>query len=240
MGTGEHILLNLFKSAKQSQKQTIIFIDEFQSLFTAKKNADGEATSSSLTSTLMSCLDEVVVWNTYAGPNNLITVIAATNEPWAVDASFLRPGRFDRCLYVGTLGATARERMIVNSYMNRIVLDQNLDDVPAVGADIPLTEFEIKFLVDATDGFTGADIDNLIRKSKILAVQEILHPPSSGMFNFSVHQSNSDSVSTSSVEDKPVVCFRHWVSALQSVTPSVSVEDIELYKGWHRETDSLR
>ena len=157
-------------------KPTIIFIDEFQSLFTAKQNAGGEDTSSSLTSTLMSCLDEVVVWNTYAGANSLITVIAATNEPWAIDASFLRPGRFDRCIYVGTLDGVARRMMIVSSYNVNVDL-VTLESVPSgVPSGVPLTEFELNFLVGATDGYTGADLDNLIRKSKILTVKGSYQP----------------------------------------------------------------
>jgi SpoVK/Ycf46/Vps4 family AAA+-type ATPase len=42
-----------------------------------------------------------VVWNHHTGVEALITVMAATNEPQAIDLGFLRPGRLDRVIFVG-------------------------------------------------------------------------------------------------------------------------------------------
>jgi len=109
IGSSEKLLTSIFDTARRN-RPSVIFIDEFQALFTSRDNEDGttKGSSSRLASTLLTLMDDIRKWrdaNTRAAQienkNKLvnrqhIVVIAATNTPWMVDRAFLRPGRFDR------------------------------------------------------------------------------------------------------------------------------------------------
>jgi ATP-dependent 26S proteasome regulatory subunit len=98
IGTGERAVVDLFNSAKRSAP-CIIFIDEFQAVFTARTG--GSSVGASLSSALAGCFDDIQIWNSSAGAESIITVVASTNEPWAVDRTFLRPGRLNYVILVG-------------------------------------------------------------------------------------------------------------------------------------------
>ena len=71
-----------------------------------------------------------------------VLLLGATNEPWAIDAAALRPGRFDELIYVGLPDAEARLRLLEIGLANR-----------PLGADVDLTA-----LTEQLAGYSGADI----------------------------------------------------------------------------------
>ena len=109
IGSGERRVRELFAEAKRSSL-SIIFIDEFQAVFTSREEGVASASDvgATLTATLSGCFDDLSIWNRYSGLESLVTVIASTNEPWTLDRSFLRPQRLERCLFVGPLSAEGR------------------------------------------------------------------------------------------------------------------------------------
>ena len=100
IGSSEKKLSAIFQEAKGCSP-CIIFIDEMQALFTNRANNDErQSIGHSLSSTLAICLDDIYMWNNNASTitsNNQITIIASTNEPWAIDTSFLRSGETSIC-----------------------------------------------------------------------------------------------------------------------------------------------
>eukprot|EP00602_Paraphysomonas_sp_CaronLab_P007209 CAMPEP_0185034844 /NCGR_PEP_ID=MMETSP1103-20130426/25084_1 /TAXON_ID=36769 /ORGANISM="Paraphysomonas bandaiensis, Strain Caron Lab Isolate" /LENGTH=532 /DNA_ID=CAMNT_0027571655 /DNA_START=404 /DNA_END=2002 /DNA_ORIENTATION=+ len=155
VGVAEQRVREAFAEAK-TLAPCIVFIDEFQALFSSR---DSSSTSSSLlTSTLAGCLDEVLMWNSNAGWGSLITVVAATNEPWAVDAGFLRPGRFDEILLVGTMDLDDR-RTLISTLLKKI-------------KDIAPADVSAETIALETEGFTAADICQLFRRVCALFCQE--------------------------------------------------------------------
>jgi AAA family ATPase len=102
IGSGEKRIRELFAEAKRSAP-SIIFIDEFQAMFTSREEGVASASDvgATLTVTLSGCFDDLSIWNRYSGLESLFTVVASTNEPWAIDRSFLRPQRLQRCLFMG-------------------------------------------------------------------------------------------------------------------------------------------
>jgi len=106
IGSGERRVRELFAEAKRSAP-SIIFIDEFQAVFTSREEGVASASDvgATLTATLSGCFDDLSIWNRYSGLESLVTVIASTNEPWAIDRSFLRPQRLERRLFVGVEGS---------------------------------------------------------------------------------------------------------------------------------------
>jgi ATP-dependent Zn protease len=151
IGSGEHRLRELFQQAKHLAP-AILFIDEFQAIFAS---AEDHGTDS-LSAALSSCLDDINVWNEHAaGSISPVILIAATNEPWAIDASFLRPGRFDRHLFIGPFSIADRVAYIrsqLQTYTRLVALDK--DEIDELIVDI----------AEASDGFTAADMKYFFKR----------------------------------------------------------------------------
>lgn len=105
VGNSEKLIVSAFETARKNTP-SVVFIDEFQALFTSR---DGEHTgggkgSGRLASTLLQCMDDVTRWrdedanisSDACTHKNRVVILGATNAPWMVDKAFLRPGRFDR------------------------------------------------------------------------------------------------------------------------------------------------
>jgi SpoVK/Ycf46/Vps4 family AAA+-type ATPase len=94
----------------------------------------------------------------FAQNNQGVLIVGATNVPWSVDAAFLRPGRFDRFLFVPPPDRPAREA----------ILAIHLKDRPLAG------DPDLGFLAKNTSGFSGADLKNLVEAATDLAIEETL------------------------------------------------------------------
>ena len=88
--------------------------------------------------------------------NEGVIVLAATNRQDILDPALMRPGRFDRQIYVGTPDVQGRQD-ILKIYARDKRLDEQVD---------------LKAIALATAGFTGADLENLLNEAAILAVRE--------------------------------------------------------------------
>jgi SpoVK/Ycf46/Vps4 family AAA+-type ATPase len=108
VGKSEKLVSSAFKTARENAP-SVIFIDEFQALFTSRDGTlgGGGKGSSRLASTLLQCMDDIVKWQEADSSvlnrnrktefeNNRVVVLGATNTPWMIDRAFLRAGRFDR------------------------------------------------------------------------------------------------------------------------------------------------
>ena len=135
----------IFNRAKE-HSPAIVFVDEIDALVTAR-DTSSEA-GSQLTGEFLQEFDNI---NNVPG----IVVVAATNRPDVLDPALLRPGRFDRLIYVPPPEKDDREELF----------RANLDKVP-LAEDIDLDK-----LAAITEGFTGADIANICRQAKINALE---------------------------------------------------------------------
>lgn len=98
-------MTSTFESARK-KAPSVIFIDEFQALFTSRDKGNGSGTKGSgrLASTLITLMDDIRQWkdaNTEVAQDSgigdkRVVVLAATNTPWLIDGAFMRAGRFDR------------------------------------------------------------------------------------------------------------------------------------------------
>ena len=143
IGTSEKRVRELFQSALRGAP-SVVFIDEFQALFTAQEEGGGAST---LSSTLAGCFDDLNRWNRHAGAESMVTVIAATNEPWAIGTAFLRPGRLEKCVFVGPLDLAGRAECVTML-------------VDGCAADLA------EDVARRTEGFTGADIVLLCARAR--------------------------------------------------------------------------
>jgi len=158
IGTSEKRVAQLFQEAKRCAP-SVLFIDEFQALFTSRSGDGGDSSGSSLTVTLSGCFDDLNVWNRHAGAESLVTVIASTNEPWAVDPGFLRPGRLDKCVFVGPLDAPGRLEFLTKRLPCVASLEEN--NRPELEQEHALV---LARAAAATAGFTGADLTLLLAR----------------------------------------------------------------------------
>ncbi|XP_023637815.1 calmodulin-interacting protein 111 isoform X2 [Capsella rubella] len=151
VGESEKAVRSLFAKAR-ANAPSIIFFDEIDSLASIRgKENDGVSVSDRVMSQLLVELDGL---HQRVG----VTVIAATNRPDKIDSALLRPGRFDRLLYVGPPNEADREA----------ILKIHLRKIPC-SSDICLKE-----IASITKGYTGADISLICREAAIAALEESL------------------------------------------------------------------
>jgi transitional endoplasmic reticulum ATPase len=150
-GESERQISRLFQRARQVAP-TVIFIDEIDSMAPARGGGMGEpAVTERVVNTLLAEMD---------GLEELrgVVVIAASNRPALLDPALLRPGRFDDLIYVPVPEQDGRLHIL------RIHT-----------RDMPLAEdVDLEQLAARTDGYTGADLEDLVRRAGLQALREDL------------------------------------------------------------------
>ncbi len=148
-GESEQQVSRLFQRARQVAP-TVIFIDEVESLAPQRGGGLGEpAVTERVVNTLLSEMD---------GLEELegVVVIGATNRPTLIDPALLRPGRFDELVYVSVPDRDGRLKIL-----------------QIHTADMPLAEdVDLEALADRTEGYTGADLEDLVRRAGMQALRE--------------------------------------------------------------------
>lgn len=180
VGKSEEGVRKIFERARQVAP-CIIFFDEIDSL--AGKR--GEETGTKVTERV---LNQMLAEMDGLEDLNNILVIGATNRPDMLDTALLRPGRFDKILLVNAPTEEGRYS-ILNVHTQKTKLNKNVN---------------LKDLAKKTDGYTGADLEALVREAVMIALRE----------DINVKEVNKE----------------HFEEALKKVKPSVNKNVIEIYK----------
>jgi transitional endoplasmic reticulum ATPase len=147
-GESEQQIARLFNRARQVAP-TIIFIDEIDSLVPARGGGLGEPqVTERVVNTILAEMDGLEELQN-------VVVIGATNRPTLVDPALLRPGRFDELIYVGTPD-TAGRRRILAIHTKGMPLAKDVD---------------LESLAKRTERFTGADLEDLVRRAGLTALR---------------------------------------------------------------------
>ncbi|MEN9543378.1 MAG: cell division protein FtsH, partial [Pseudomonadota bacterium] len=149
VGVGAARVRDMFEQAKKNAP-CIIFVDEIDAVGRHRGAGLGGG-NDEREQTLNQMLVEMDGFETNLG----VIVVAATNRPDILDPALLRPGRFDRQVYVTLPDVRGREQ-ILNVHMRKVPIGQ------AVRADI---------LARGTPGFSGADLANLVNESALFAAR---------------------------------------------------------------------
>jgi cell division protease FtsH len=150
VGVGASRVRDLFDQAKKNSP-CIIFIDEIDAVGRQRGAGLGGGHDER-----EQTLNQLLVEMDGFGANEGIIMIAATNRPDILDPALLRPGRFDRQIVVGAPDVKGREEILRVHSKNK-----------------PLaTEVKLDVLAKRTPGFTGADLENLMNESALLAVRK--------------------------------------------------------------------
>ena len=150
VGVGASRVRDLFQQARKVAP-AIIFIDEIDAV--GRKRGSGLGGGhDEREQTLNQLLVEMDGFDRTEG----VIVLAATNRPDILDPALLRPGRFDRQIYVNRPDVKGREDILKVH-----AKDKRLDDT-----------VDLKLLARTTVGFTGADLSNLLNEAAILAARD--------------------------------------------------------------------
>lgn len=149
VGVGASRVRDLFEQAKKHQP-CIIFIDEIDAVGRQRGAGLGGGHDER-----EQTLNQLLVEMDGFDANTNIIVIAATNRPDILDNALLRPGRFDRQIYINAPDVKGREAILEVHAKNK-KLDKDVD---------------LKVLAKRTPGFTGADLQNLLNESALLAAR---------------------------------------------------------------------
>jgi len=149
VGVGAARMRDVFRQARE-KAPCIVFIDEIDSFATARRSQGGRGAGER-----EQTLNQLLTAMDGFESNNGVIVVAATNRAEALDKAVLRPGRFDRHIAVGLPDINGREQILAVHAANK-----------RMASDV-----ELRRVAQRTSGFSGAQLENLMNESAILAVR---------------------------------------------------------------------
>ncbi len=151
VGVGASRVRDLFRQAKE-KAPCIVFIDEIDAIGRARGKNISQGSNDERENTLNQLLTEMDGFGTNSG----VIILAATNRADILDKALLRPGRFDRQIYVDMPDLNERKD-IFKVHLKPLKLDDTID---------------IEFLAKQTPGFSGADIANICNEAALIAARK--------------------------------------------------------------------
>ena len=151
VGVGASRVRDLFKQAKE-KAPSIIFIDEIDAIGRARGKNAMTGSNDERENTLNQLLTEMDGFGTNTG----VIVLAATNRADVLDKALVRPGRFDRQIYIDLPDLVAR-KSIFTVHLKPLKLSKDID---------------VNFLARQTPGFSGADIANVCNEAALIAARK--------------------------------------------------------------------
>lgn len=148
VGESEKAIREIFKKAKQSAP-AIVFLDEIDSIAPRRGFYSDSGVTERIVNQLLTSMD---------GIENMegIVVIGSTNRPDIIDAALLRPGRFDRLVYIPSPDKESRLK-ILQVHTRKMPLADDVD---------------LKRIADRLENYVGADIENICREAGMFAIRE--------------------------------------------------------------------
>ena len=193
VGESERAIREVFRKAKQAAP-SIIFFDEIDAIAPTRGSGAGD---SKVTERVISqLLTEMDGLEELRG----VVVIAATNRPDIIDPALLRPGRFDKLLYIPPPDLEARKEILkIHTRRKPLADDVNLDEI-----------------AERTEGYTGADLEAVCNTAVMLAIREHI-----------VNSGNPEEARKNA--EKLKICRRHFEEALRRVKP-ISQRELDMYE----------
>jgi transitional endoplasmic reticulum ATPase len=193
VGESEKGVREIFRKARQAAP-CIIFFDEMDAITPARGGNFGDShVTERVISQFLTELDGLEILTN-------VVVIGATNRPDIIDAALLRPGRFDRILYVPPPDRESRLQIIkIHTKKKHLAEDVNIDQ-----------------LADNTEGYTGADIASLSSAAVMLALREHI-------------SKYKDPNEAEKHKEELKIHMTHFDAAIKKIRP-LSTQELNMYK----------
>ncbi len=187
VGESERAIREIFRKARQAAP-CIVFIDEIDSIAPMRGTGIGDArVTERIVSQLLTEMDGLVELQG-------VVVIAATNRPDILDPALLRPGRFDRLLYVPPPDLEARKEIFkIHLRGKPLAEDVNIDE-----------------LAKRTEGYTGADIAAVCNEATMLAIREYILTKAK----------DGKELNREDIKKNLKVTMKHFEEALKKIKPT--------------------
>ena len=220
VGESERQIRDVFERARDAAP-CVIFFDEIDALAPNRGAAsDSGGVMDRVVSQLLAELDGVQ-------PSAQVFALAATNRPDLLDPSLLRPGRFDKLVYIGVAEDRAQQLQVLTALTRKFALAADVS-LPALAERCSLR-------------FSGADFYALCADALMRAIRDqaaalpapSLVEASLGRDEDEDEDEDEDDGGAGAPEapaPKVVVAARHFAQALETLTPSVSVEEAARYQ----------
>ena len=191
VGESERAIRDTFRKARQASP-SIVFFDEIDALAPIRSGSESHV-AERVVSQILTEID---------GMEELsdVTILAATNRPDMVDPALMRPGRFDRLVYIPPPAIEARTEIF------RIHLK-----------GMPVEDEDIAELAKRCENFTGADIESVCKEAGMLALHEFIKP---GMTPEEVKERAPDIR----------IRMSHFIEAISNMRPTTSPEELRMYE----------
>ena len=150
VGESEKAVRETFRKARQAAP-CVIFMDEVDSITSERGTGSDSNVTERVISQLLTEMDGLSALHD-------VVVIAATNRPDIIDPALLRPGRFDKSIYIGTPDRESRKK----------IFEIHTKDKP-LADDVDLEE-----LAKDSEGYTGADISAVCNEAVMIAVRKLV------------------------------------------------------------------
>ena len=180
VGESEKAVREIFKKAKQVAP-TIVFLDEIDSIAPKRGGYGDSGVTERIVNQLLTSLDGVEVLQG-------VVVIGATNRPDILDNALIRAGRFDKMIYIPPPDKETRMK-ILEVHTKNMPLEKDVD---------------LEKLSDITDGYVGADLENLCREAGMMAYR--------------------------GDPDTTAVSQKNFTDAMKSIKPSVDADVVKFYE----------
>ncbi|XP_050700078.1 uncharacterized protein LOC126987267 isoform X2 [Eriocheir sinensis] len=228
VGDSEKRIAALFHAARLAQP-TVLFIDEIDGIFGTREGRGGSSVGVSLLNELLQALDGAEVsanslqgasllahTNTRNSGQDGVLVLAATNQPSALDPALLRPGRFDRLVFVPLPDSEARLSILEAKTQGMVIVGRKKQQKEEEEEEEEVKEEEgiLQELAQDTEGFTGAELENLVQKALVLALREGGGSREEG--------------------GKVVVGAEHLWAARRTLSPSLTANEMKAYLDFKR------
>lgn len=210
VGESEANVRNVFEKAR-SVKPCVLFFDELDSLAPFRGNgSDSGGVMDRIVSQFLTELDGLSIDDT-GMPE--VLVIGATNRPDLLDPALLRPGRFDRCLYLGVSETHADQLKIIQALTRKFTLDDSVNLVE-LSEQCPFN-------------FTGADLYALCSDAMLNSIKRKVD-----FVNAEVEagMTVNDYLEANPEHQQVQVNMEDFLSALKSCTGSVSTSELMHYQ----------
>lgn len=194
VGESERAVRDVFQRARQSAP-TVVFFDEIDAVAPERGGGSDSRVTERVVSQLLTELDGIEELRN-------VVVVGATNRPDILDPALLRTGRFEKMIYVPDPDEDAR-REIFRVHTREMPIADDVD---------------LDVLAERTEGYTGSDIEAIIREASMLALDSYLE---------SVEGTTPEVVEEHS--DEIQVTADHFRLASKIVTPSISGETRQYY-----------